>query len=87
LVKTRVVSLNRPAKYSGIVVIPFAKYRGKKNTANATNEIPAITSHAITVKPSANAAPLSPTSCSVDRLVSSSDPATKPAVKLRPAKK
>ena len=49
--------------------------------------IAASVSHAITDKPSVYALPFNPTICSVDKLVSSKEPAITPAVKLLPPKK
>ena len=49
-------------------------FRKEKRAMN-TRDKPATTSHAMTAMPSVNAAPLSPTSCSVERLVSNNDPA------------
>jgi hypothetical protein len=52
-----------------------------------TSDAPAMTSQAITQMPSLKAAPFSPTSCSVERLVRRSDPAMNPPVRVRPARK
>jgi hypothetical protein len=52
-----------------------------------TSEIPATTSQHMTDNPSLNESPFKPTSCSVERFVSSSEPAMNTPVKLRPAKK
>ena len=52
-----------------------------------TSEQPAMTSQHITESPLEKAPPLSPTSCSVERLVRSSEPAMTTPVRLRPARK
>ena len=70
-----------------MVIKPLFKYRGNKKTAVKTIAIAAKVSQAITKIPSENAAPLSPTICSVDKFVSSKEPAITPAVKLLPPKK
>ena len=59
----------------GSVAIPLFRKRGRKNIAIATSAITATTSQAITQSPSLNAEPFSPTICSVERFVSSSEPA------------
>ena len=70
-----VVRSKRIWRYSGSVAIPLFRKRGRKNIAIATSAITATTSQAITQSPSLNAEPFSPTICSVERFVSSSEPA------------
>ena len=67
--------------------MPAFKNLGKKNKAINTNAITATTSQAITANPSLKAAPFKPTICSVDKLVSKSEPAIIGKVKDRPPKK
>ena len=77
----------RISRYSGTVDTPLFKKRGRKNNAIATSASTATTSQTMTEKPYVNAAPLRPTICSVDRLVSSSEPAISGQVNERPARK
>ena len=77
----------RIANSCGSVAIPLFKKRGRKNSANATNAMTAITSQAMTLKPSVKAEPFSPTICSVERLVISMDAAISGNVSVRPARK
>ena len=58
------------------------KYRAVPTMANA-----AVVSQAVTAMVWLNASPLSPIRCSVDKLVSISDPAMTQAVRLRPPRK
>ena len=57
------------------------------NHAIATMEMTETPSQTMTQNPSVKAAPFSPTICSVDRFVSSSDPAIRGNVSERPARK
>ena len=75
LVMIAVVRSKRMCRYSGRVAMPLLRKRGRKNIAIATRAMTATTSHAMTQSPSLNAEPLSPTICSVERFVSSRDPA------------
>ena len=77
----------RISRNCGMVAIPDFRYRGRNTNAKMTRDIPATTSQHITDNPSLNESPFKPTSCSVERFVSNSDPAMKTPVKLRPAKK
>ena len=83
----RVVPSKRCSKNSGTVVMPDRRYRGSTSSAIRTSDAPAKTSHAITHRPSLKASPFSPTSCSVDRFVSISEPAMYPPVSDRPPRK
>ena len=53
----------------------------------ATSATTATTSHTMTDSPALNASPFRPTICSVDRLVSSKEPAITGKVSERPARK
>ncbi len=75
VVIVRVLGAYRSARNCGTVAMPLLRYRGRKKSAITTSDSPASTSQAITERPSAKAAPFRPTSCSVERLVSSSEPA------------
>ena len=75
VVMDRVVASKRFSRNSGTVVMPLRRYLGRKNKARNTSDRPAMTSQAMTAMPSLKAAPLSPTNCSVDRLVNRSEPA------------
>ena len=77
----------RISRYCGTVATPLLRNRGRKNHAMKTNATTQTTSQTITQSPSVNAAPLSPTICSVDRFVSSSEPAISGNVSERPARK
>ena len=80
-----VVLSNRFSKKAGVVVNPLAKYRGKKIRAVAIMAKAAKASQAIPTKAlSPKTAPFKPTNCSVERLVSNSDPATTGHAKARP---
>ena len=87
VVMVRVPWSKRSSKNCGTVATPLLRKRGRKNNPIKTSAQTAMTSQAITLKPSVNAAPLRPTICSVDRLVSSSDPAINGPVSRRPARK
>ena len=72
-----VVLSNRFSKKAGVVVNPLAKYRGKKIRAVAIMAKAAKASQATPTRAlSPNTSPFKPTSCSVDKFVSNSDPAT-----------
>ena len=66
---------------------PAGQVARQKEDRHHDQRSPATTSQAITLSPSLKADPFNPTSCSVERLVNSSDPAITPAPRLRPAKK
>ena len=81
----RVVLSKRFSRNAGVVVNPLAKYRGRKTNAVAIIAKAASASQAIPTRAlSPKTAPFSPTNCSVDRLVSKSDPATIGQVRARP---
>ena len=66
---------------------PMRRKRGRKYRAVPTIARAAVVSHAVTAMVWLKASPLRPMRCSVDRLVSISDPAMTHAVRLRPPKK
>ena len=68
-------------------MIPPFKNLGRKYKAITIKAITATTSQAITLKPSLKAAPFKPTICSVDRFVSSKEPAIIGNVSERPPRK
>lgn len=67
--------------------MPLFRKRGRKKSAMATSATTATTSHTMTDSPALNASPFRPTICSVDRLVSSKEPAITGKVSERPARK
>jgi hypothetical protein len=67
--------------------MPDRRNLGRKNRAIRTSAITATTSQAITERPSLKAAPFNPTICSVERLVSSREPAMIGKVRERPPRK
>ena len=67
--------------------MPVRRNFGKKKIAINTRAMTATTSQAITLNPFLKADPLSPTICSVERLVKRSEPAMIGKVKLRPPRK
>ena len=80
-----VVLSNRFSKKAGVVVNPLAKYRGKKIRAVAIMAKAAKASQATPTRAlSPNTSPFKPTSCSVDKFVSNSDPATTGQLSARP---
>ena len=80
----RVVLSNLFSRKAGVVVNPLAKYRGRKISAVAiiANAARAPTTPTRTLSP--NTSPFKPTSCSVERLVKSKDPATTGQLSARP---
>ena len=82
-----VVLSNRISSSCGTVAIPLFRKRGRKKSAIATSAMTATTSHTMTDNPAVNASPFNPTICSVERFVSSSDPAITGNVSERPARK
>ena len=82
-----VIVSNRLAKKVGTVAIPPLRYLGNNQIAVTIMAKAANVSHTITNIPSPYAAPLSPTICSVERLVKSKEPAMVTAPRLRPPKK
>ena len=67
--------------------MPAFRNFGRNHSAISISAMTATTSHAITLIPSLNAEPFRPTICSVDKFVSSRDPAMNGNVRLRPARK
>ncbi|MNF86929.1 hypothetical protein D3C84_693800 [compost metagenome] len=86
-VMVRVCLSKRRSRNSGMVEIPSFKYFGRKNIANSTIVMAAITSQAITIKPVRNDSPFRPTRCSVERFISSIEPPIYIPVMDRPPRK
>ena len=81
----RVVLSNLFSRKAGVVVNPLAKYRGRKISAVAIIANAARASQATPTRTlSPNTSPFKPTSCSVERLVKSKDPATTGQLSARP---
>ena len=80
-----VVLSNLFSRNAGVVVKPDARYVGRKISAVAIIAKAARASQATpTSALSPKTSPFSPTSCSVDRFVNNSDPATTGQVRARP---
>lgn len=78
-------SYRRPMS-CGIVVMPLRRYFGAAHSASMMQHGAATISNAIALMPTTKVCPFEPTSCSAERLVSSSEPAITRPGSPRPAR-